>query len=327
MTLGPQPRAFVSHASEDTALAEKLGAKLLASGIDAFVDVWDLSPGDSIPAKLNEGIGGCTHFIALISDITIGKPWVTAELEAAYNQRILGNCVWIPVVVGVSPADLPPLFSKLIAVRLDDFDKGAVDLVNAILGVSRKPPLGQPPAITSSAVLGPLRISPAAEVIIRIMVHKSENGRHGDPKIAPADLHSMAKLGLEDFMDAVSELVDERVVHATKVWNARPYGVAHIWPTDLLFARFDKYLTAWDPESDAHRIAAHLVNELSGTGKVADIAQAYGWMPRRMNPALTYLVEHGYAEGAKTMHPTWVSLWIRKNDRTRRFAKETRSPV
>ncbi|WP_283813302.1 DMT family transporter [Bradyrhizobium sp. Leo170] len=55
-------------------------------------------------------------------------------------------------------------------------------------------------------------------------------------------------------------------------------------------ATFDKHFMEWSPEEDALRIAADLVNDPSMPIDTGQVAQRDGWEPRRMNPALTYLL-------------------------------------
>ncbi len=53
------PRAFISHASEDHDFVEHLATRLRQDhGIDAWVDNWEMLPGDSLVSKVfAEGIG------------------------------------------------------------------------------------------------------------------------------------------------------------------------------------------------------------------------------------------------------------------------------
>jgi hypothetical protein len=61
------PYAFICHASEDKSVAERMATDLRAAGIEAFFDKWEMRSGDSLRQKIDEGLGRCTHFIALLS--------------------------------------------------------------------------------------------------------------------------------------------------------------------------------------------------------------------------------------------------------------------
>src|SRR5712671_2341181 len=76
------PRVFLSHAHKDRDLARRLAFDLTANGIETFFDEWEIGLGDSIPQKLMEGLGQCTHFLVLLTPISISQPWVNFEIDA-----------------------------------------------------------------------------------------------------------------------------------------------------------------------------------------------------------------------------------------------------
>ena len=53
-------RAFICHASEDKDLARRIATDLHRSGIDTFFDEWEISAGDSLRRKIDEGLAACT---------------------------------------------------------------------------------------------------------------------------------------------------------------------------------------------------------------------------------------------------------------------------
>ena len=77
------PKAFVSHATADHPFVEKFAADLRANGVDAWYSGWEIKPGDSIRAKIDEGLEGCEYFIIVLSKNSINRPWVQKELDAA----------------------------------------------------------------------------------------------------------------------------------------------------------------------------------------------------------------------------------------------------
>ena len=89
-------------------------------------------------------------------------------------------------------------------------------------------------------------------------------------------------------------------------------GFSSLTPEAALFAALDQHFMDWNPGADALRIAADLVNG-AAEGIVSVMAESYGWTPRRMNPAISYLAERdliNYSEAIGT-YP-WRTHWIDK---------------
>src|SRR2546428_3461464 len=83
------PKVFVCHAGEDNDFATYLGKGLRESGLDAFVDDWEILPGDKLIDKIfREGIPQASAFIIVLSKKSVDKPWVKEELDAALVLRI-----------------------------------------------------------------------------------------------------------------------------------------------------------------------------------------------------------------------------------------------
>src|SRR5439155_11236361 len=100
--------AFVCHAGEDNAFAKRLGEGLFANGVVAFVDDWEILPGDRLIDKVfREGIPRATVFIIILSKNSIEKPWVREELDAALVLRIEGQMKIIPVRIDGCEVPLP----------------------------------------------------------------------------------------------------------------------------------------------------------------------------------------------------------------------------
>ncbi len=63
------PKVFVSHASEDKGrFVIEFSQKLRSKGVDAWVDKWEMLPGDSLVDKIfEEGIKNAQAVIVVIS--------------------------------------------------------------------------------------------------------------------------------------------------------------------------------------------------------------------------------------------------------------------
>ena len=61
-------------------------------------------------------------------------------------------------------------------------------------------------------------------------------------------------------------------------------------PKSDLFATFDGDFMDWNPEQDARNLAVHLLNLDSEQADASEVAESFGWQPRRFNAAAAYLV-------------------------------------
>jgi TIR domain len=101
------PKVFVSHASEDKdRFVLGFARKLRESGIDAWLDKWEMLPGDSLVEKIfEEGLKEASAIIIVLSGNSVNKPWVKEELNASIMSKLNKGSKIIPVVLDDS--DVP----------------------------------------------------------------------------------------------------------------------------------------------------------------------------------------------------------------------------
>lgn len=273
------PTVFVCHASEDKAIAIALRDQLARNGIDTFIDTDDIRADASFVERINKGLVICTHFLALLSPIAAQKKWPRHEVHSITPRVVDGVVSFLPIALsGYTHADFRRDFATLahIAIRpCVDAQALAAQLVNDILDVSRKPALGQVPAIaTKPAGHG---LSKAAYALAQWFSDNSARGLAHDPIKSSAELVEILGLTKEGFEDARDDL--------------RPYLKLHgsnTYPTGEFFVQFDPIFKDWDPRTDAIKIAAALQSD--GEQKCEALAKSLGFPPRRMNPAVMHLV-------------------------------------
>ena len=107
------PTAFLSFAYEDFALAEAVAKALMSSGIDTWWAEWEIKAGDSLRQKIDSGLQGCTHFIALLTPRSLPKPWVQQELDAGLIRKLNNGVKLIALRSELSVDQLPPLLQGL----------------------------------------------------------------------------------------------------------------------------------------------------------------------------------------------------------------------
>ena len=310
VTLTPKtpPRAFLSYAQEDRTLAERIAQTLQANGVDTWWAEWEIRAGDSLRQKIDEGLSQCTHFIVLLTKDSVIKPWVNQEMDAGLVRKLTDGSAFIPLRLGLSAKDLPPLLSGLYSPSIDETTLDLQQLIADIHGITRKPRLL---ASSSRSIPTPTAYSTAATAVAKYFVDQSPNALIYDTQCSIPDL--MNHTGL-------SEIDTKDTLHELRSLIRNHHGVA--MPEEELYVRFDRYWKDWDPEKDALKLAADLVNDKSFPTSPQHIAQRYDWSPRRLNPAIALLFNRNVIRGVKGLGGQPFSVhFLHATDDTRRFVK------
>lgn len=146
------PKVFLSHASEDKLrFVNDLAIRFRAKGIDAWLDKWEMLPGDSLVDKIfEEGLKEAKAVIIVISKNSINKPWVKEELNSSIVSRIQKGTRIIPVII--DKCEVPESLKSTLWESISDvsnYDDSFERLVASIYGKSIKPELGKAPKFTS----------------------------------------------------------------------------------------------------------------------------------------------------------------------------------
>jgi hypothetical protein len=149
------PKVFLSHAWEDKdRFVTQFSLRLRARGIDAWLDKWEMKPGDSLVDKIfEEGLKNAQAVIVVLSENSVKKPWVREELNAALVRRIEGHSKLIPIVLDA--CEIPECLHSTLQARIKDlsqYDREFDEIVMAILGQYDKPKLGPLPAHATTIV-------------------------------------------------------------------------------------------------------------------------------------------------------------------------------
>jgi TIR domain len=140
------PKVFISHASEDRerflrAFATKLRQE---AGVDAWVDEWEIYPGDSLVRKIfEEGLMDAEAVIIVLSEHSVDKPWVREDLTTL-----------IPVVI--DDCEVPESLRSTVWQKIENLEEYGTEfdrIVAAIYGYrGDKLELGRPREYSQTAV-------------------------------------------------------------------------------------------------------------------------------------------------------------------------------
>jgi hypothetical protein len=315
-----EPLVYLAHASEDKAsLARPLADRLMANGIDVWYDQWEIRSGDSLRRKMEVGLSKCTHFLVVLTPVSIRKPWVQAEIDAGFISMVGGGSHFVGVRSGVKVAELSPFLQTLHCpeITLDDDSVGR--LIADILGASRKPQLGPKPKYVTTTPTGLNNWSASAKSVAEYLVQKSKAGHEMDPQ---ADVETIARetnLPEEDVRLGILDLHEAGLTGQTAGYD----GPMWVWPKSGLFVEFDKHFLGLNSKGDAVAIANWLVSEKLDSVGAEDIAANFPeWTHRRLNSALNYLSEAKIVRAHSALGTGWAFFAISVTDRTLRFVRD-----
>lgn len=163
--MSQNPKVFICHATEDKErFVLRLYERLRSKGIDAWLDTFEILPGDKLVTKIfNEGLKQSDAVIVVLSAVSIIKPFVQKELDAAVVKSIRERTRLIPIRLDsceIPYCLLDTLYQEVLDVESYDFER----IVNAIYGQYERPPLGQPPIYVHD-VLKPDGLTPIDSTI------------------------------------------------------------------------------------------------------------------------------------------------------------------
>lgn len=101
---------FLSHNSKDKPFVRKLANSLRREGFYVWVDEAEIKLGDSLIAKIREGIDRVEYVGVVLSSNSINSEWVSKEIDIAMNQEIENKKIKVLPIM-LEHVD-PPFFLK-----------------------------------------------------------------------------------------------------------------------------------------------------------------------------------------------------------------------
>jgi len=315
--MAAEPRVYLAHASEDKELVRPLARYLMEHGIETWFDEWEIEPGDSLRQKMEEGLGEMTHFMVILTQISITKPWVAREIDVGLVRLVGGTSRMVPLRVGVQVGDLSPFLQTLLCEAIDLSSKADLAaLVDRLHDVSRKPALGSKPRYVETVPAGLEGWSSSAIAIAQLLAKKSEHATSFDPMMQPHEISEATGIAPTDVRMGILDLRD-----AGLLWQSEA-GDLSVAPLGSLFVEFDASVMPFDPEQDAVTIANRLVGEGVEDAETEQLANTLGWEPRRMNSAICYLERAGAIDARHSLaSEPWRAVCLTAGDETLRFVR------
>ncbi len=125
------PRIFISHRSVDAVLAERLAHELRSAGHLVWLDTWEVTVGDDIVEKINEGLEHSAYLLTCYSSAGMAS-WMNKEWMSALARQMDGAGIKI-LPVRLSGKEAPAILAGTkYADLLSDWNKGVAELLKAI---------------------------------------------------------------------------------------------------------------------------------------------------------------------------------------------------
>jgi hypothetical protein len=237
------PKAFISHATLDHPFVEKFAADLRANGVDAWFSKWEIKPGDSIRAKIEEGLEGCEDFIIVLSKNSINRPWVQTELDSATIRKLNGKVRKIIPVKIEDCGDLPPTLAALLweDFSRQDYEVALKRVLDSIFEADLRPPLGKPPAYVRAEVFPMEGLAPNDRLILEALCRNTiATGFALIDDIAPV-VEALKKQGISEQQIVETQDLLEELGY---VKLRRTAGPAHPYCQTVTQLGFEKFANA-----------------------------------------------------------------------------------
>lgn len=307
------PKVFISHASEDKdRFVIGFASRLRTQGIDAWLDRWEMLPGDSLVDKLfEEGIHSATAVVVVLSTNSVDKPWVREEINAAFVKHVAGGTKLIPVVL--DDCRVPECLASTLWEKISDltaYEQSFERIVAAITGVRDKPPLGDLPDYISAPTIEIQGLAHVDNLVLKVVCEHAL--RNGYASIASDELHqseTLSSLPQQELADSLEVLESEGLVR--REFPGGPMYFIQV-STDG-FQQFAKaYISGY--ESTIQAVASAILNE--NVDSNSDLQARIGKSQFLINHILELLESQGYLQLEKYGAGLWevysVSVKLRR---------------
>jgi hypothetical protein len=117
------PSVFISYNHRDRQFVRRLAEDLRRAGIRAWVDEYEILPGDSITEKTTQGINTSDYMLVVVSKNSVNSSWVSKEVSAAFMRDPESSSRRV-IPLKIDDTALPPKLGDILYV---DFSTGYVE--------------------------------------------------------------------------------------------------------------------------------------------------------------------------------------------------------
>jgi hypothetical protein len=171
---GVEHSIFLSHNSHDKPIVRRLRNDLAAYGIRGWVDEAEIRPGESLIAKIQDGLESTDFFAVILSKRSVDSEWVKRELDMATTLELERKAVFvIPIVVDDCQVPLFLRGKKYLNISTDYL--GSVDELECLV---KRTPLPEMMTAAEAARCVKVRLQPPGEICA--ISQQGVNQQYGD---------------------------------------------------------------------------------------------------------------------------------------------------
>jgi len=297
------PKVFISHATEDKErFVLGFAQRLREKGVDAWLDKWEMLPGDSLVDKIfEEGIKNAKAIIVVLSSNSATKKWVREELDAAMVKRVNKGSLLIPVVL--DDCEVPECLQSTIWQKVPDlnnYEEPFNRILSAIFDHREKPVLGEVPEFAKAAISLVPGHTKTDSIVLKIAC---EIGVAKDSIFSVETeelLEEAANLGIgeEAVWDSLEVLDHGGLLKLHRVLGGPP---PHLEMTPLGLERFAETYVV-DYEAMKTQVIAYIVN--NNMRSVVEIATTLGKPVPLIKHIFQLLEMNGYVKVSREFGPS-----------------------
>ncbi|MGH3696320.1 MAG: TIR domain-containing protein, partial [Pseudonocardiaceae bacterium] len=184
------PKVFLSYRSTDRAVVEDFAERLRQDGIDAWYDGWEITPGDDIVAKMDEGVDCCGAGLIFVSHAWFDSSWVADEYTSLAFRKVEDDIRLVPVMVEDVGDRLPTRLRKLARRSVADYEA----IRDTLLGIDRKPGVASALDASTRSLTIRLEDTGAGSATVSLLIDGQITEREADVRV-PAGLRLGDSLG------------------------------------------------------------------------------------------------------------------------------------
>ncbi len=128
-------KIFISYSHSDQDFACKLASAIDSESIDVWIDLEEILVGDSLIAKIREGIDSSQYVCALLSKNSVRSQWVKNELDIAMTDQLERRKVKVLPLVIENDVELPGFLRGKLYIdfsREEDFPSGISQIMRRV---------------------------------------------------------------------------------------------------------------------------------------------------------------------------------------------------
>ncbi len=131
---------FLSHSSQNKDVVQDLANRLKSDGVRVWLDEWEIRPGDSIPAKVEDGLENSRVLVLCMSAEAFGSDWTQLESHTfRFKDPLNQNRRFIPLRLDDTPTKGSLAQFSYIDWRTSESEREYTKLLNACKTVEELP--------------------------------------------------------------------------------------------------------------------------------------------------------------------------------------------